>query len=69
MLSDALHQLVADCKDRIERGQRVLENHRQTVAPDFIQLFFRHRQKVLVLEYDASLRHGSASSKQPHNRK
>ena len=29
-----LHQLVADGVDRVERGHRVLKDHRDVVAPD-----------------------------------
>ncbi len=52
MRAHRLDQLRADPVERVQRGQRVLEDHRDVVAPDRAQLVFGERHQVLALEQD-----------------
>ena len=52
--ADRLDELLADLVERVQRGQRVLEDHRDVVAPDRAQLVFGQRHEV------AARRTGSA---------
>ena len=67
MDADTLHHLTADRKDRIQRSQRILKDHRHLISTDLIQLFFRHRKQLFSIEPDGAVRDFSASSEQPHN--
>ena len=47
-----LRDLPADWIDRVKRGQRVLEDHRDGLAVDLLPLRFRHPQEVLAAQQD-----------------
>ena len=47
---DRLRELVADSEHRIERGHRILEDHRDVVAANLTQLLRRHLQQVAAVE-------------------
>jgi len=51
---DAQHllDLLADLPDRIERGRRLLEHHRDPVAPDLAHLFVGQFEQVPAIEQD-----------------
>src|SRR4051794_4618077 len=49
---DRLYELPADLVVRVQRGQRVLEDHRYVVAADRAQLGFGRVQEVATLEAD-----------------
>jgi ABC-type dipeptide/oligopeptide/nickel transport system ATPase component len=51
--ADRLDKLVADAVEGVQRGERVLEDHRDLVAPDRTQLFFGERDEILTAEQDA----------------
>ncbi len=49
-----LYQLGTHPVQRVQRGQRVLKDHRNVVTPDRPQPFFGQRHQVLALEQDPS---------------
>ena len=50
---DRLGDLVADGEDRVERGHRLLEDHRDRVAADVSDIVLvDQRQQVAVVEQD-----------------
>src|SRR5687768_1068896 len=46
--------LVLDAHGRIEARHRLLENHADAIAADFLHLLFRQRKKIGPLEEDAA---------------
>jgi hypothetical protein len=52
MEDDPFGDLLSDREDRIERGHRLLKDHRDPVSPYFPHLFFGKGQKVFPLEED-----------------
>ena len=54
---DGLPDLVADRQDRVQRGHRVLEDHRHVAAPDLPELALRHLDQVAALEHRLTLDH------------
>ncbi len=53
MQQQRLDDLIADRVDRIQRGHRLLENHRDVAPAHVAQLLVGHRQHIFVLEADA----------------
>ena len=49
----SLSDLVADFENRIEGGERFLENHGDAIASNVLQVFFPQLQQVLAGEKDA----------------
>ena len=47
-----LGDLLADLHDRVQRGQRVLEDHGDLVAADVVEVLFGDLQKVLAVIQD-----------------
>lgn len=47
-----LRDLVADGEDRIERSHRLLEDHRDLIAPDFPHLPVRLLEQILAVIQD-----------------
>ena len=62
---DFLH-LVADRVDRIERGHRVLEDHRDAVAAERGELLPSRREQVAALELEPFGPHPRAARQQAH---
>jgi hypothetical protein len=54
MLLQGFDQLGADGQDRIERGHRVLEHHRQRPAAQLAQAFGIERHQILPVEHHAA---------------
>ena len=52
MGEDRLGELLAHLVEGVQRGQRVLEDHRDLVAADAAQLLFVERHEVAALEQD-----------------
>ena len=48
---DRLADLEADLQDRVQRRHRILEDHRELVAPNAAQLLLRNLEQVLALEH------------------
>ena len=63
-----LHHLLADREDRVERGHRLLEDHRDVAAADLAHLLGREREQVAPVEGDAALRHPPGLGEQAHDR-
>ena len=49
---DRLDELLADLVEGVQRGERVLEDHRDLVAADLAQLVVGHLDQVRALEHD-----------------
>jgi hypothetical protein len=62
------HHLLADREDRIERGHRLLEDHRDVAAASLAHLLFGEVEQVLPLEQDLALRHPAGLGEQAHDR-
>ena len=54
MAQDGFDDLVADGEARVERGHRLLEDHRETVAAEVAQDLVRHFQQVKAVKTDRS---------------
>ena len=54
---DGFHHLLADAQHRVQRHQRILEDHRDAVAAQLAHLFFAVLAQVLALEADLALDH------------
>ena len=67
MNEQRLHHLLADRQDRVERGHRLLEDHRDVAAADLAHLFRRERQQIAAVERDAALRHPPGLGEQAHD--
>jgi hypothetical protein len=63
-----LHHLLADGEHRIERGHRLLEDHRDVAATLLAHLVFGEVEQVLSLEEDRAFRHPSGLGEQAHDR-
>ena len=46
------HELVADTKQRVERGQRILKNHGNAFAPQTEDLLFTHLDDIVAMIAD-----------------
>src|SRR4029450_5465469 len=66
--STGLINLIADLVVRVERGHRVLEDHRDLLAPDRAHLVGRERQQILALEDDLAVDHGLFAVNETHHR-
>ena len=53
---NGLSDLVADFENRIEGGERLLENHGDAIASDMLQVFLFQLQQVFAGEKDATPR-------------
>jgi hypothetical protein len=47
---DSFDDLIADSKDRVQAGHRLLKNHSDFIAPDFTHLFLTQFKQILALE-------------------
>ena len=64
-----LLDLQPDGQDRVERGHRLLEDHRYVAAADFPHRFVVEIEQVAAVEHDAALRNFSGQARQqPHDR-
>ena len=64
-----LGDLQSDGQDRIERGHRLLEDHRDVAAADLAHLFVAERQQVAPVEGDAAAGNAPGMRRQkPHDR-
>ena len=63
-----LAHLVADGLGRVQRGERILEDHRDLVAPDPAQLLVLEADQLAVVELDGAADDGPARRQQPHDR-
>ena len=67
---DRFADLIADGENRIERGHRLLEDHRDLVAADFAHLFIAELEKILATVEDFAADDFSRRRRdQPHDRK
>ena len=65
---DRLRDLVAARVDRVERGHRLLEDHRDRVAADVPHLLVGHREEVAAREPDRALDDPAGPLDEPHDR-
>ncbi len=65
---DRFADLVADALGRIERGKRILEDHRYLVAPEPPQLLVFQADELAAVELDRAVHDGPAGGQQAHNR-
>src|SRR5206468_1247381 len=65
---DRLDDLVADPMDRVEGGHRVLEDHRDAVAANRLELVVGGGRQLLALVADRSRDPGVRPSGEPENR-
>src|SRR5215218_7125172 len=63
-----LHELPPDRVYRVQRGHRVLEDHRDLVAADLAQLARSRGEQVLALPQGLAARHGVALRVEAHDR-
>ncbi len=63
-----LHHLLADREHRIERGHRLLEDHRDVAAALLAHLLFGEVEQVLAFEQDLALRDLPGLGEQAHDR-
>ena len=63
-----LGDLLADRHRRVQRGQRVLEDHADLVAADVAHALLRERAQFLAIELDAAGGDVAAGRKQVHDR-
>src|SRR5580658_5723371 len=68
MRPDLLDDLVPDPLHRVERGHRVLEDHRHPPAPDTLELALGSRDKVEVAEHRLAREAGVRAAREPHDR-
>src|SRR5262249_60251050 len=68
MQPDRLGYLVADRLSRVERGQRILEDHRDLVAPDLAQLIVGQADQLAVPQPDRAADDVTAGWQQAHDR-
>ena len=64
-----LGDLLADREDRIERGHRLLKDHRDLVAAHLAHLLGIERQKLAPLQLDAAFDAAGDLRQKPHDRK
>ena len=67
MAQDGLDDLVADGEARIERGHRLLEDHRQPVAAQVAQGLVGHLEQIEAVEPDRAGDLGRVFRQQPHD--
>ena len=64
-----LFDLKADREDRVQRGHRLLEDHRDVAAADFAHLLVVEIEQRAAVEYDAAFRDFRGQARQqPHDR-
>ena len=69
MDGERLGDLQSDGQDRIERGHRLLEDHRDFAASELAHLLFRERQQIAAVEHHAAFGDAAGQSRQqPHDR-
>ena len=62
------HQLLAHAHIRIQRGHGILENHRDLLSAQLVQLVFRQVEDFTPVEFSGAANH-TVSSQQAHQRK
>ena len=67
MDEERLHDLHSDRKDRIERGHRLLEDHRDFVAAHGPHLFVGKFEQIAAFEQNAPTGHAAGLRKQTHD--
>ena len=65
---ERLGDLIADGLGRVQRGQRVLEDHRDLVAPDVPQFFTLQADEFPAVQLDRTPDDGPAGRQQSHDR-
>ena len=68
MNEERLHDLKPDPEDRVQRGHRLLENHRHVMTADAAHLFVGEFQEVATVEIDRAGRDLGRLRKQTHDR-
>src|SRR5712691_508466 len=68
MRLDRFGDLITDAEDRIERGHRLLEDHRDVVAANLLHLLLRELEQILAPELDLALGDLRVLLQQPHDR-
>ena len=63
---DRLRHLVADGLSGVERGERVLEDHRDAIAADLAQVTLGQTDQFPAVQLDRAADDGSARRQQPH---
>ena len=63
-----LHHLLADGQHRVERGHRLLEDHRDVAAAPLAHLLLGEVEQVLPLEQDLALGDAAGFGEQAHDR-
>ena len=69
MQADRLRDLLADSQNRIERGHRVLKDHRDLVAANPAHLGFALLRQAFAVECDSVGGDGGGTRQQSHDRK
>ena len=65
---ERLADLPADRQHRVQRGHRVLEDHRDLAAADRAQLLVRQREQVAAAEHRRALRDAAVARQDPEQR-
>ena len=68
MRKHGLGELAPDLVQRVQRGERVLEDHRDVVTADRAQLGVRQRDEVAALEQDAPRDARPLQAREPERR-
>src|ERR671936_2178153 len=67
VLADRLRDLLAASEDRVERGHRLLEDHRDVVATDLTHLVLGQLQYVTAGEVDAARDSAAVARQETHD--
>ena len=59
--------LESDRQHRVQRGHRLLEDHRDLVAPDAARLGFGQRKQLLSAQFGAAFDPAAAARREPHD--
>ena len=59
------HQLFANAHIRVERGHRVLEDHRDLLGPQLVKLIFRQVEDLAAVEFGRAA-DAAIARQQPH---
>jgi hypothetical protein len=62
-----LGELVAHAEERVQRGQRVLEDHRDLLAADLTHLLVGEREQVAPLEEHLAAHARVVEAREPHD--
>jgi hypothetical protein len=62
MDGERLHDLQPDRQQRIERGHRLLEDHRDVAAADLAHRLVVEIEQVAAVEHDAAARHAAGGA-------